>query len=260
MAATHEQVLRLEAAGIVYDAARVRKPELALFDRHYWRERNGLAEVLGGRGSVAFVEADNQRWVLRHYRRGGLIARLSEDRYLWRGADRTRSFAEWRLLAELQRLDLPVPAPIAACYRRHGVLYTADLLTEALVDTSTLTQALRMAPLSAAEWHRIGETIARFHAHGVHHADLNANNILLNRTSGDVYLLDFDRGRIRPRGPWEQHVFARLHRSLTKLSGQCSPFHFDERAWVWLGEGHKSQVLGTKTGNGELAAENAKKN
>ncbi|HEU4601769.1 MAG TPA: 3-deoxy-D-manno-octulosonic acid kinase [Steroidobacteraceae bacterium] len=237
MAATHEQVLRLEAAGIVYDAARVRKPELDLFDRHYWRVRNGLEEVPGGRGSVAFVEADNQRWVLRHYRRGGLIARLFEDRYLWRGEDRTRSFAEWRLLAELKRLDLPVPTAIAACYRRDGLFYTADLITEALVDTITLAQALRIAPLPEAEWHRIGETIARFHSHGVHHADLNANNILLNRASGDVYLLDFDRGRIRPRGAWEQDVLARLHRSLTKLRARSESFHFRDRDWQWLLQG-----------------------
>src|SRR4029453_11025308 len=58
------------------------------------------------------------RWVLRHYRRGGLIAKLSQDSYLWTGAARTRSFAEWRLLAELRRRGLRVPAPIAARYVR----------------------------------------------------------------------------------------------------------------------------------------------
>ena len=41
----------------------------------------------GGRGAACFIEADGRNLVLRHYRRGGLIARLSADRYLWRGAD-----------------------------------------------------------------------------------------------------------------------------------------------------------------------------
>lgn len=48
---------------------------------------------------------------------------------------------------------------------------------------------------------------------GVHHADLNAHNILL-ADDGAVYVLDFDRGRIRARGAWENNVLARLHRSL----------------------------------------------
>ena len=56
----------------------------------------------GGRGTVAFVRDGERRWVLRHYRRGGLVARLLDDRYLWTGADRTRAFREWRLLRELR--------------------------------------------------------------------------------------------------------------------------------------------------------------
>ena len=237
MADIHEQVVTLEAAGIVYDAARVRKPEMDLFHREFWRSRGALREVSGGRGSIAFVNAEDQHWALRHYRRGGFIARFSEDRYWWQGADQTRSFREWRLLTELKRRDLPVPSPIAACYVRHRFRYSADIITAVLENTVTLTQALQAAALNESEWRRIGETIARFHAQGVHHADLNANNVLLQRTSGSVYLLDFDRGRIRPRGAWEQRVLARLRRSLMKLRSRNSEFHFSEREWRWLMEG-----------------------
>lgn len=230
----HEQVVTLEAAGIVYDAARVRKPEMDLFNREHWRTRGALREASGGRGSIAFVDVEDQHWVLRHYRRGGFVARFSADRYWWSGAAQTRSFREWRLLAELKRRDLPVPSPIAACYVRHRFRYSGDLITEALEDTVTLSQALQAAPLTEQEWRRIGETIARFHAQGVHHADLNANNILLRRATGAVYLLDFDRGQIRPRGSWEGDVLSRLHRSLTKLRSRNSVFHFSEREWRWL--------------------------
>jgi hypothetical protein len=42
------------------------------------------------------------QWVLRHYRRGGAVARrLLADRYVWAGEERVRAFAEWRLLARL---------------------------------------------------------------------------------------------------------------------------------------------------------------
>ena len=43
---------------------------------------------------------------------------------------------------------------------------------------------------------------------GVHHADLNALNILL-ADEGAVHVLDLDRGRIRARGAWENKVPAR---------------------------------------------------
>jgi 3-deoxy-D-manno-octulosonic acid kinase len=249
MTAIHEQVLLLEHAGIVYDATRVRKPQMEMFDRDDWRSKGGLQEVSGGRGSVAFISVDGQQWVLRHYRRGGFVARISDDRYWWLGANRTRSFVEWRLLAELKSRDLPVPGPVAAAYVRKGFTYRADLITEALPNTKTLAQLLMAGALDESAWRAIGETIARFHAQGVHHADLNANNILLQQGTGAVYVLDFDRGRIRERGAWEQAVLDRLHRSLVKLRERNSVFHFGEREWAWLVEGQRKR----------MAAENAKK-
>ena len=174
------------------------------------------------------------RWVLRHYRRGGLIARLSQDGYLWTGADRTRSFAEWRLLAEMRRRGLPVPAPIAAHYARGWLTYRADLITELLPDTRTLADEITGRDAPEAVWRAVGSTIATFHREGVHHADLNANNILLGQDRARVYLLDFDRGRIERRGPWEQVVIARLRRSLEKIKSQRADVRFGEREWQWL--------------------------
>jgi 3-deoxy-D-manno-octulosonic acid kinase len=68
----------------------------------------------------------------------------------------------------------------------------------------------------------------------VHHADLNANNILLGGSETNVYLLDFDRGRIEARGPWEQVVIARLRRSLEKIKGQRADVRFGDEQWQWL--------------------------
>src|SRR5690606_1208472 len=113
---------------------------------------------------------------LRHYRRGGLIAKLFDDQYLWLGASRTRSFTEWRLLAELYKRELPVPAPVAARYVRSGLVYRADLITEELPPSKTLANL--MAELDPQAWQAVGKTVARFHAQGVYHADLNAHNIL----------------------------------------------------------------------------------
>src|SRR5687768_10534560 len=99
---TDEQFITTAGGGILYDASRLGKPDDELFLRSHWAARGALQEIAGGRSSIALLEAGvehgSQFWVLRHYRRGGLIAKLSQDGYLWTGASRTRSFKEWRLL------------------------------------------------------------------------------------------------------------------------------------------------------------------
>jgi 3-deoxy-D-manno-octulosonic acid kinase len=94
--------------------------------------------------------------------------------------------------------------------------------------------------LDRSMWQNIGATIGRFHAAGVHHVDLNANNIML---AGDaVYLIDFDRGRLRGRGRWEDEVIARLRRSLDKLKARDPELHFADSDWQALLDGVKQSA------------------
>jgi len=216
---------------MLYDASRVGQPGAALFDPEHWRSLGALEVARGGRGTVAFVRTpEGERWVLRHYRRGGLVARLARDRYFWTGAERTRAFREWRLLRRLREWQLPVPAPVAARYVRKGPFYRADLLTMEMPVRRTVAHALAAAPLPADAWMAIGRCIGRLHARGVQHADLNAHNLLLDE--GDaVYVLDFDRGRIRPRGAWEDAVLARLDRSLRKVTADLPADRYGREQW-----------------------------
>lgn len=239
MNAIREQRDAIDGGGILYDAASIPKAQPQWFSRDYWSRDGALTEVAGGRGSVNFLRVDTGRWVWRHYRRGGLVAKLFADRYLWTGEARTRSFAEWRLLAELRQRGLPVPTPIAARYRRHGLTYEADLITAELPPSTTLAKAVA-GSLDADRWRGIGRTIAQFHAQGVQHADLNAHNILLG-DDGAVYVLDFDRGRLRTRGAWEERVLARLRRSLEKVSAQRG-VSFDAAGWEALMAGYAGQA------------------
>jgi 3-deoxy-D-manno-octulosonic acid kinase len=219
----------------------LRKPGHELFEPAHWRGQGALQEIGGGRASVAILQAEDGRWLLRHYRRGGWVANLSHDRYLWLGESRTRSFGEWRLLAELRRRGLPVPAPIAARYVRGPLMYRADLITEFLPSCRTLADAITGNTLSGQHWSTVGAVMAAFHREGVHHADLNANNILLSdgaSATPRVYLLDFDRGRIRRRGAWEHDVLARLKRSLEKITRLRRDVRFGEREWAQLMEGY----------------------
>jgi len=223
---------------MLYDASCIGQPREEIFDAAYWRERGALEQAAGGRGTIAFVREGERRWVLRHYRRGGLVARFLDDAYLWTGAERTRSFAEWRLLRQLRDWGLPVPRPVAARYARTGLVYRADLLTEELPTRITLAMTLAASAPGEATWRAIGRCIASLHARGVHHADLNAHNLLLG-PEGSVYVLDFDRGRVRTRGAWEGAVLERLRRSLDKVTTGLPAGRFDAAAWQWLTQGYE---------------------
>ena len=234
-AAAGEEALARGAGGaMLYDASCLHHPDTSVFDPAHWQAQGALETTRGGRGTVAFVRpSPDQRWVLRHYRRGGLIAHVSDDLYVWTGADRTRSFREWRLLRQLRAWGLPVPTPVAARYQRAGLFYRADLITAELPVRRTLTQTLQQASLPNETWHAIGQCVGSLHARGVQHTDLNAHNLLVG-ASNDIYVLDFDRGRIRARGAWERTVLARLRRSLQKVTCDLPAGRFTEAHWQAL--------------------------
>jgi 3-deoxy-D-manno-octulosonic acid kinase len=237
-AAAGEEALARGAGGaMLYDASRLHHPDAAVFDPAHWQAQGALESARGGRGTVAFARtATGQRWVLRHYRRGGLVAKLSSDLYFWTGADRTRSFREWRLLRQLREWGLPVPQPIAARYVRTGLFYRADLITAELPVRLTLARALLEGPLPTESWRAVGACVGALHARGVQHADLNAHNLLLG-ASNAVYVLDFDRGRLRDRGAWEQSVLERLQRSLRKVTAGAPADRFGDEQWQALVRG-----------------------
>lgn len=221
---------------IVFDRGLGLPPAPSWFEPSPTVAVGGAGTVRGGRGGVSFLELGGIPCVLRHYRRGGLMARLSADRYLWTGEARTRSFREFRLLVELANADLPVPAPVAARYVREGATYRADLITRRIQPARTLAELLAAGLLDAGLGERVGATLARFHAHGAWHADLNAHNILLDG-AGVVWVLDFDRGRLRASAAgWQQANLARLRRSLRKLG--ADGVEFEAGFWQPLRAAH----------------------
>jgi len=213
-----------------------------LFEPQFWAARGALIAAGSGRGAVWFIASGPQSWVLRHYRRGGFMARISLDRYLWTGESRVRAFAEYRLLAGLVRRGLPVPVPIAARYQRDGMSYRCDLVMLRIADAVPLSSLLAETALSESAWRAIGATIARLHHSGVDHADLNAHNILLDR-NGAVSIIDFDRARVRGRGAWASRNLHRLRRSLTKVSRESPSDRFPSAAWGSLLAGYDSYGL-----------------
>lgn len=172
------------------------------------------AVAAGGRQAAWFVQGPFGQGVLRHYRRGGLVAKVLKNQYLWLGLPRTRSFAEFAILAHMRAGGLPVPGVVAAASWRSGATYRAAIIVERLPGVTPL--ALRLE-LAAA----VAQAVRRMHDADIWHADLNAFNILLDE-SDKVWLIDFDRAKHVPMTPRRrQQNLWRLRRSLIKVAGQA---------------------------------------
>jgi len=209
-----------ETGAILYDPQRLAHPDSLHFDPSRGEQTGTAVRTARGRGSAWFLDplaSGGPALALRHYRRGGLVARFVKDRYFWRGEEATRCFRELRLLAHLEDLGLPAARPVGALYQRVGWLtYRAALLTVRISGGRPLSGQFDV--VRPQLWHRVGATVAAFHAAGICHADLNAHNILID-PSDEVHLIDFDRGCVREPGAWRQGNLERLSRSLVKLGG-----------------------------------------
>ncbi len=197
------------------------------FDPAWWAQQGKITGAQTGRAQTWFVDDDSEKMVLRHYTRGGLAARLSRDRYLWTGLQRSRPWSEWQLTDELFRRGLPVPFPIAFRIQRAGFFYRADLLTRQIENCQTLHDLIVIMmrneiseSLFQQILQQIGKTIEQFHAQQLFHADLNVRNILVQHSEDEVqrkiFLIDFDRCDFRKGDSWKAENLARLRRSVQK--------------------------------------------
>ncbi len=219
-----------------------------IFDpRRLSRSNKISAKKMAGRNAVVFFRHDNCSLVLRHYHRGGLPARFSRDRYLWTGIEHTRAWREYALLKFIQACELPAPRVYAAHVERLGLFYTGDIVTHCIDDTESLGERLAAGQLSAPDFKRVGATISRFHEKMIDHVDLNANNLLLDQNGG-VYLIDFDRCRIRcgENVDWRRANLRRLHHSLVKLQCNSDSSSFCDSDWDSLCAGYVQSQSSTR--------------
>lgn len=225
---------------LVYDAARVSMPPTSWFLPESWAERSVLA---AGRGQTWAIDGDFGAAVLRHYRRGGAMARVLQDQYLWTGLERCRPVREFRLLTAAINAGLPVPRPLAAQVTRTGVFYTGDLIMSRIEAAQTLAGRLgAVDDWRHLPWAALGSLLGRAHALGFQHADLNAHNILID-AANQLWLIDWDRGQQRVPGEWRQRVLQRLHRSLRKLFPQRVEQEDARLAWQDLLDAHDRSAV-----------------
>ncbi|MFT5162598.1 MAG: 3-deoxy-D-manno-octulosonic acid kinase [Alteromonadaceae bacterium] len=212
------------------------------FDPEYWQQQQKVYAKKKGRADTWFFQHDRTKGVLRHYWRGGMIGKLLQDQYLYLGLGRTRVYQEFTLLTHLHKKGLNVPFPIGAHVVKQGFVYRGDIITGAIPGAQSLLDILKIRRLSADELAKVADCIANFHQNGVYHADLNINNILISQYH-TVYLIDFDRGMLKPPDPsWQRQNIDRLHRSFTKEAGRNIEFHWQDDDWKRLLACYKSKM------------------
>ena len=229
-----QQIIGSQA--IVYDADRISEPEMNLFDPQFWLSSGKVVGKAAGRGNALMVETPFGEAVLREYLRGGVVAKISRNRYMFSGFARSRPFAEASVMAKLEDLEMPIPGLLGGVCHRHGTCYSAALMTLRIPNAVPLADLLPACSGTDAIWIEIGKCVRKFHLAGLYHADLNVRNIMVD-SSGKIWLIDFDRARFLKTGSSQfKNNLDRLLRSLRK-SWKGSVQALDE-SWNLLLQGY----------------------
>jgi 3-deoxy-D-manno-octulosonic acid kinase len=194
-------------------------------------------KVGGGRAEHPLVELPGGEEVLvRRYCRGGAIRHFTAATYFLG----RRSYHELWVTERARAAGVRVPVMLAAAERRRAFGYGAWISSRWIPRARDLAAWLpgRSPEEAVRVLEAVGTQIGMMHAGGVAHPDLNLRNVLVASGDGrdEVYLLDFDRGRVFP-GPVSlarrRSDLLRLARSARKL-GASIP----DRGWFALRSGY----------------------
>lgn len=184
-----------------------------------------------GRGPRGLIEiAGVGRVLVKQYMRGGWLARLNADRYLFF----RRFVAELRVAVAASAAGCPVIVPLATVVRRSGWgwrAWQAIPWWEGSRDLAAWLTSPRRSDIRTGELFKTAlRAIRTCHEGGLLHADLNLGNVLLRPVVGgqgwEARLIDLDRCRMFP-GPVpvgsRRRALARLERSLVKHCPGATP-------------------------------------
>ncbi len=206
-----------------------------------YRFATGNARLtLQGRVPACVIAGPDGDWVVRHYVRGGAVARRLGDRYPRLGVPRP-----WRELwasAFARARGVTTPEVTAAVLYPATLFYRADLATRFVPDaqdlaTLTFGAGRRPDPQRMLAWWAAGRLVHDAAAAGIVHADLNLRNILVGWRAGAPWphLLDLDRCRVVRRASRADvsSMLRRLSRSAHKFEAETGqPLQGELKAFV----------------------------
>jgi 3-deoxy-D-manno-octulosonic acid kinase len=211
----------------------------AWFDPEFWQSQQAITGTGNGRGAVWFINSQFGKFVIRRYRRGGLIAKFNKSHFLFTGQKLTRPWLELSLLEYMRSIGLPVPRPIGGLYVREQGFYRGELLTQTIESAKDLFDIIKEGNSHTVNWQEIGAVVKRFHDEGIYHSDLNCHNIMIDQDN-KVWLIDFDKCEQRPQDEkWKQSNIDRLKRSLDKESNLHTQFNISDAQWRNFLEGYR---------------------
>jgi len=187
-----------------------------LFNIDYISKEGLIKSVMDGRGKALELEYGGKSYFLKHYIRGGFVAKISYDRYIFNSLASTRAVKEYNFLNTMNDKGLPVPKAAALQVITNHFTYKADLITCKIENEGTLYEFIKDNKMTKALWNALSTTIEKFYQENVYHSDLNAKNIIIDKDN-NFFLLDFDNSYFF----YDKKLFTksmfRLERSLKKI-------------------------------------------
>lgn len=233
--------------------------DLCKADPSIFHSPNNSVRSIGvqGRGTALFkslqTQAGSLNVVMKKYQRGGMVRYFNRNLYWHANHTQSRVWCEFKLLLTLSEMGLPVPLPVAGQVKRTVARwYESTIITREIEHTETLVEYLLSAKAArpAAEkklWRNVGQAIQQLHSASVYHADLNANNILIDNHD-KLFVIDFDKSYFRSdnKDNWQKENLDRLERSLLKQQRQSKKrreqFQFSKQNWTDLITGYSTRI------------------
>lgn len=144
-----------------------------------WAARHSGRVAFAGRGPAFAVPLGPRRAVVRHARHGGLLARLTGDRFY----GTPRAWRELDLSRRLALAGVPTPTVLAAAVYRAAMGHRADVATDLVDGLDLFALFFGAEPPPAAARQRalesVGSLVRRLHEGDLVHPDLQLRNLLL---------------------------------------------------------------------------------
>ena len=211
-----DEIIKNKNIFIQYDPNALKNFSSKLFNIDYITKEGLIKSIISGRGKTYEIEFGGNRFILKHYIRGGFIAKISYDKYFFDTVSSSRAVKEYNFLNNLFSKDLPVPKPVALQVIINKFTYTADLITRKINNEGTLYDFVKNKKMNLKLWDTLENTLQKFYKENVYHSDLNAKNIIIDNTD-NFYFLDFDNSYFFYKNTLFLKSLNRLDRSLSKL-------------------------------------------
>jgi len=201
------------------DVAAAVREVLARGTLYQWAGSQASRDTFQGRGEAYGAELGGVRAVVRHARRGGLLAPFLGDRY--RG--RPRWAHEIKIARDLITDGIATPDVLAGVMYRSGSIHRADVATQR-VDGRNLVEIFfgenpPAGPDRSAILQAVGVLVGDLYKVGFVHPDLQLRNVLVDNHRR-AWLIDVDTV-IRMSGPETRLLnLRRFYRSWDKLNAK----------------------------------------